>query len=83
MNAALDAISRALHRSDLENDPGLVDRLIELQTEGKGMPQDEIAFKTWMLDIMINDKISSKRVNGIRGEWSRRCDEQLAKWRRN
>jgi len=83
MDAAQDAISRALRRPDLENDSGLVDRLIELQTDGKGLPQDENAFKTWILDVMINDKKSAKRIYGIKGEWGRRCNEQLAKWKRD
>jgi hypothetical protein len=79
---AQDSIARALRRPDLENDNGLVDRLIELQTDGKGFSNDEGVFKNWMLDILINDQASSKRMTGIKGEWHRRCDAHFAKWKR-
>ncbi|KDR73474.1 hypothetical protein GALMADRAFT_612005 [Galerina marginata CBS 339.88] len=79
-DGALDAIARALRRKDLENDVGLVDRLVELITGGKGFPKDEADFKNWMLDVLINDRKSSERLSGIKGEWSRRCDAQFAKW---
>ncbi|TFK42924.1 hypothetical protein BDQ12DRAFT_696320 [Crucibulum laeve] len=77
---AQEAIARALRRSDLENDKGLVDRLIELLTDGKGLSDDEGTFKCWILDILINDKKTSGRVKGLKGEWKRRLDAQFAKW---
>ncbi|CAA7267660.1 unnamed protein product [Cyclocybe aegerita] len=78
---ALDAIARALRCKDLENDTGLVDRFIELMTDGKGLSDDEATFKNWTLDVMINDRKSSERLSDIEGEWKRRCDQHLSKWK--
>lgn len=77
---AKDAIARGLRRKDLENDVGLVDRLIELKTDGKGLFNNEETFKKWWLDVSINDAKSSDRLYGIQGEWKRRCAAQLEKW---
>lgn len=82
LDDAQDAIARALRRPDLENDKNLVDRLIHLLTAGNGLPNDESTFKNWMLDVLVNDRKTGERLSGIRGEWSRRCDEQFAKWKR-
>jgi hypothetical protein len=81
MSDALDIIAKALHRTDLENDKGLVDVLIELQTDGQGFSNDQATFKNWVLDVLINDKSSAQRLRGLNGEWKRRCDGQLAKWK--
>lgn len=78
---ALDAITRALRRKDLENDAGLVDRLIGLLTEGKGFSDDEGVFKNWMLDVLINNQKTAAKLEGVNGEWKRRCDRQFAKWK--
>ncbi|KAH9483734.1 Small glutamine-rich tetratricopeptide repeat-containing protein 2 [Psilocybe cubensis] len=77
---ALDAIARGLRRKELENDVGLVDRLIELMTDGKGLSDDEETYKNWWLDVSINDARSSERLRGIQGEWKKRCAAQLEKW---
>jgi len=61
---------------------GLVDRLIELLTGGKGFSNDEAEFKQWMLDIMINDGKTGERINGLQGEWKRRCDTHFSKFKR-
>ncbi|GLB35307.1 hypothetical protein LshimejAT787_0208720 [Lyophyllum shimeji] len=79
---AKDAVAAALKLPELENDSGLVDRLIELYTDGKGLSNDEAVFKNWTLDIMINDSKSSERLRGLKGEWRRRLDAQFAKWKR-
>ncbi|RDB23978.1 hypothetical protein Hypma_008832 [Hypsizygus marmoreus] len=79
---AKDVIARALRLPGLEDDGGLVDRLIELYTDGKGLSDNEEVFKNWTLDICINDARSSKRLRGIKGEWRRRLDAQFAKWKR-
>lgn len=80
LEAAKDSVARALRRPDLENDSGLVDRLIDLYTNGKGLSDDQGTFKNWMLDICINDRQSSERLSGIKGEWQRRCSAQFVKW---
>lgn len=72
---AMDAITRALRRKDLQNDASLADRLVELLTEGKGFSADEKVFKKWMLDV-------TPKTKGINGEWKKRCNNQLAKWKR-
>jgi hypothetical protein len=81
LEAAKDSVAQALRRPDLENDLGLVDRLIDLYTSGKGLSDDQGTFKDWMLDILIKDRKSSERLPGIKGEWKRRCDAQFAKWK--
>lgn len=70
---ALEALLRALHRKDLENDVGLVDRLIELMTGNKGLPNDEAEFKQLM-------EKHAGRLAGIQGEWKKRYDSHRAKW---
>ncbi len=79
---AKDVIARALKRNDLENDAGLVDRLIELVTDGEGFSNDEGVFKNMMLDQIINDRRSSERLSDIKGLWEKRCNEQLKKFKR-
>lgn len=82
MDDAQDAIVRALRRKDLENDAGLVDCLVDLLTAGQGFPEDEGRFKNWMLDVLINNRKSAERLNGLGGEWRRRCDAQFSKYTR-
>jgi len=79
---AQDAIARALRRKDLENDAGLVDCLVDLLTAGQGFAKDEETFKNWMLDVLINNRKSAERLKGVGGEWKRRCDAQLSKYKR-
>ncbi|KAF8226164.1 hypothetical protein L208DRAFT_1454009 [Tricholoma matsutake] len=81
LESAKDAVARALGRQELENDLGLADRLIDLYTDGKGFPDEEEHFKSWMLEVHHNHKKSSERLRYIGGEWTRRCDAQLAKWK--
>lgn len=80
LESAKDAVARALHRQELENDLGLVNRLLDLYTGG-GFPDAEVDFKRWMLDVHLNDRKSAERLRDIRGEWTRRCDAQFAKWK--
>ncbi|KAJ7572294.1 hypothetical protein C8J56DRAFT_990660 [Mycena floridula] len=51
---------------------------IDLLTEG--FSEDESTFKTFVLDILINDKKSSARLKGLKGARARRIDAHLAKW---
>ncbi|EAU88152.1 hypothetical protein CC1G_03824 [Coprinopsis cinerea okayama7 len=78
---AREAITRALRKKELENDSGLVDKLIELTTDGKGLSNDEAVFKQWMLDIMITDKKTGDLLHGLGGEWKRRISAQFKIWR--
>ncbi|KAF8061481.1 hypothetical protein FPV67DRAFT_281733 [Lyophyllum atratum] len=79
---AKDVVARALHSSELENDNGLVDRLVDLYTDGNGLSDDEATFKNWTIDILINDRKGSERLQGLKGEWRRRLDAQFARWKR-
>ncbi|KAF8155611.1 hypothetical protein B0H34DRAFT_714033 [Crassisporium funariophilum] len=73
---AQEAITRALRRPQLENHHGLVDHLISLQTEGKGIPQDRDSFQAWLQNLLVDDQVSRKRMQGIGGEWRMRCEKQ-------
>ncbi|KAF5387082.1 hypothetical protein D9615_001803 [Tricholomella constricta] len=78
---AKDVVARALHLPELENDNGLVDRLIDLYTNGEGLSNNEEIFKNWILDVKINDRRGSERLRGINGEWRRRLDAQFKRWK--
>lgn len=71
-----------MHRKDLESDVGLVDKFVDLLSDGQGLSNDESVFKNWMLDVMINDKSKAPLWGdgGIGGEWKRRIDEHFKKW---
>ncbi|KAF9533411.1 hypothetical protein CPB83DRAFT_782965 [Crepidotus variabilis] len=71
LDGAKDAIARALKRKDLENDNGLVDRFIELLTNGKGFPDEESLFRDFMQDT-IRDKKSAIRMRGVEGLYKER-----------
>ncbi|KAJ7572288.1 hypothetical protein C8J56DRAFT_875811 [Mycena floridula] len=73
---ALDAVVRGMQQN--ENDHALVQLFIDLLTEG--FSEDESTFKTFVLDILINDKKSSARLKGLKGARARRIDAHLAKW---
>ena len=77
--AARTVLVRALVRKDLENDSGLVDRLIELLTDGRGFSNDGAVFKQWITDVMIHDKLTGGWLGKVKGEWERRCIAHLAK----
>ncbi|KAJ3509783.1 hypothetical protein NMY22_g16180 [Coprinellus aureogranulatus] len=42
---ALDALAEGLRLPELQNEAGLVDMFIDMQTDGKGLPEDETEFK--------------------------------------
>jgi hypothetical protein len=77
---AVDAVCRAFERPELENEGALVDRLIELLTDGQGLPNDEANFKQWALDIGINVGLNSGKVLKLKGKWRRRMDAKFAQW---
>ncbi|KAG6909441.1 hypothetical protein DXG01_000426 [Tephrocybe rancida] len=80
LESAKDAIARGLLLPELENEKALVDRLIELYTDGKGFSEDEDIFKTWVLDILINDRRSFQRLGKLQGGWRQRLDAHFTKW---
>ncbi|KAG6828672.1 hypothetical protein H0H92_007087 [Tricholoma furcatifolium] len=83
LESAKDAIARGLHLPELENDKGLVDRLIELYTGGKGFPENEDVFKEWLQDVTVSDKNSFTRLDGVKGGWQHKISEHLKKWERS
>jgi hypothetical protein len=46
--------------------------LIDLQTNGKGLPEDDEEFKAFVKKIFEEDKESAERVKNINGLW-RKC----------
>ncbi|XP_006464176.1 hypothetical protein AGABI2DRAFT_226231 [Agaricus bisporus var. bisporus H97] len=74
---AKEAIARGLRRTDLRDDAGLVDRLIELQTDGKGLSEDEEEFLAWKELILVEDDESAKMMKDVDGLWRRRLSDHL------
>jgi hypothetical protein len=77
---AMDTLARALRRKDLEDDKVLVNELIQLYTVNKGFSDNEQEFKSWLSKVTIEDEESKWRLRGVKGEWQRRIDAQLAMW---
>lgn len=78
---AIEALIRGLKRKELEDESGLVDRLIDLLTNGKGLSDEEGVFKQWMIDITINDKRPFARsLMDLEGEYKRRIGAQFDKF---
>jgi hypothetical protein len=78
--SAMEAMCRALRRPALSKNEQMLDALISLQTDGKGLATTEAELKDWILDIMINDERSSNMMRGVKESgtgWSKRVDEQL------
>jgi hypothetical protein len=80
--AALRDLRRALGRPELENDNGLVDKFIDLLTDGKGLSNEESEFKSWAVDRMLNQGREGGQLMNAPGEFKRRLDAQFAKWQR-
>lgn len=72
LEAAKDSVARALRRPDLENDSGLVDRLIDLYTNGKvfQMIREHLRIGCWISALTIG-KVQSVyqelKANGSEG----------------
>jgi hypothetical protein len=75
ISEAQEAIARGLRRPELQDDMGLANRLIELQTDGKGFPNNLEDFDRWMDGVLMGDKEpeSAKLMKGIQGSWKKRC----------
>ena len=78
----MESITKALRRKELESDNGLVDKLVEILTDGKGLSDDEGVFKGWILDICINDPKTGDLLDKLGGGWKERINAQFAKFPR-
>lgn len=78
---AKEAIVRALRRPDLENEPGLVNKLIELLTYGKGLSENEEEFLAWQELELVEDEENAEMMQYVQGLWKRRLEEHLAQLR--
>jgi hypothetical protein len=74
---AKESIARGLRRGDLRDDPGLVDRLIQLQTDGEGLSNDEEEFLAWKELILVEDEESARMMKDVEGLWRRRISDHL------
>lgn len=74
LSDAQKTLARALRRKDLENDSGLVDKLVEILTDGKGMPGDVDSFEQWLKGL-------GDICDAVEGEWKRRCDSEQSRRR--
>lgn len=54
-----------------------MDRLIELQTDGKGLSEDEEEFLAWKELILVEDDESAKMMKDVDGLWRRRLSDHL------
>jgi hypothetical protein len=68
---------RGLLRADLRDDAGLVDRLIQLQTDGKGLSNDEEEFSAWKELILVEDEESARMMKDIEGLYNKRLADHL------
>ncbi|KAF9446927.1 hypothetical protein P691DRAFT_803272 [Macrolepiota fuliginosa MF-IS2] len=75
---AKETLVRGLRRTDLQNEPGLVDKLIQLQTDGKGFPENEEELLAWQELVLVEDEESVKMMEGVHGLWRKRLSDQLA-----
>ena len=64
---------RGLRCPKLQDDEGLANHLIELQTDGKGLPNNLEDFDHWMDEVSMGNKETAKLMGGIQGSWKRCC----------
>ncbi|KAL0059382.1 hypothetical protein AAF712_013860 [Marasmius tenuissimus] len=74
-----EAIIRGLKRPELERDSSLAEVLIELQTDGKGLPDDLESFKEWFTGVTETDLESAKKLEGPGCAWVDRCNDHRQK----
>ncbi|KAF8884885.1 hypothetical protein CPB84DRAFT_1850516 [Gymnopilus junonius] len=77
---AEESIARALRLPQLENHGGLVDHLIMLQTDGKGLPKDRNAFADWSRKLLFENE-SAERMKSVGGLWRKRYQELEGKFK--
>lgn len=58
-----------------------MDRLIQLQTDGKGLPKKEEEFLAWRELVLVEEEESAKIMEGVDGLWKKRLDDHLARLR--
>ncbi|KAF6757819.1 hypothetical protein DFP72DRAFT_890783 [Ephemerocybe angulata] len=69
---AKQVLAQALSKPELQDEVGLVDMLIDLQTDEKGLPEDDEEFKLVARRIMYEDEDSAKMVKDVAGLWRER-----------
>ncbi|KXN89083.1 hypothetical protein AN958_06352 [Leucoagaricus sp. SymC.cos] len=79
LRKAQETLVNGLRRLDLQNEPGLVDRLILLQTDGNGLPDNLEEFLAWQELILVEDEESARMIKGVNGLWKRRLEGHLEK----
>lgn len=75
----MDTLARALSRDTLMHDSDLVQSLIVLQTDGKGLPDNEEEMEEFKRRILTGDVASVKRMKDvpINGAWYLKVAEHL------
>ncbi|KDR80079.1 hypothetical protein GALMADRAFT_1361054 [Galerina marginata CBS 339.88] len=81
---AEESLAKALRIPQLENDSGVIDSLINLQTAGRGLPKDKKKFKEWSNRIFgdTTGSESAMRMRDVGGLWRKRCEEHRRKYGR-
>lgn len=79
LSGAQDALVQGLRHKELQDHTGLADGLINLQTGGKGFPNDKGEFDKLLQNIFEDDEVSAKRMKGISGAYKKRIDEHVKK----
>ncbi|KAH6900862.1 hypothetical protein BKA70DRAFT_1375165 [Coprinopsis sp. MPI-PUGE-AT-0042] len=64
LSQAKESIARGLRLPQLQSEPVLVETLIELQTGGKGVPEDDQEFLEWSRKVLNDPK-----MRDIKGKW--------------
>jgi hypothetical protein len=77
LRKAQETLANGLRRPELQNEAGLVDRLLLLQTDGRGLADDEEEFLAWRELTLVEDEM----MKGIGGLYKNRLDQHLAKLR--
>lgn len=73
---AQEALIRGLKTKAVENQFGLADQLLSLQTNGKGLASlNKEEFEAWTNFLVIGDEKLSKLLEGLGGAWKRRLDD--------
>lgn len=69
---AKESIARGLRLTQLQDESVLVETLIELQTRGKGIPQDDKEFLKWAQTV-LNDSA----LQDVQGQWRKGIEERM------
>jgi hypothetical protein len=77
LDDAMEVLRGALRRPSLANDSSLVDLLIDLQTSGKGLPDDVTDMKEWLAYVFRTQAARGEEAKSIGGEWKRRVEAPL------